>query len=163
MNASILTQAGVPSMFIILTQRCLLDQVCTMDDGLIPKDILYSELTTEKQPTRRPTLPSRTPVSVTRTPAASAQHTLNKRPRTVHIGEENPPMAETPVGPVPPPPISPAASARRAADPASIVSQDRRMPTSKQHNNYFPGQTHYDALLNAKEVDNSSNSLFDHK
>ena len=44
--ANILSQAGVQSLFGILSQRRLrwLGHVCRMDDGRIPKDILYSEL-----------------------------------------------------------------------------------------------------------------------
>ena len=57
-NASILSQAGMPSMFAILTQRRLrgLGHVCRMEDGRIPKDILYSELATGTRPTGRPAL-----------------------------------------------------------------------------------------------------------
>ena len=45
-------------MFAILAQRRLrwLGHVCRMEDGRIPKNILYGELTTRKQPTGRPTL-----------------------------------------------------------------------------------------------------------
>ena len=57
-NASVLSQAGMPSMFAILTQRRLrwLGHVCRMEDGRIPKDILYGELASGTRPTGRPTL-----------------------------------------------------------------------------------------------------------
>ena len=57
-NASVLSRAGMPSMFAILTQRRLrwLGHVCRMEDGRIPKDILYSELATGTRPTGRPAL-----------------------------------------------------------------------------------------------------------
>ena len=57
-NAGVLAQAGMSSMFAILTQRRLrwLGHVCRMDDGRIPKDILYGELATGTRPTGRPAL-----------------------------------------------------------------------------------------------------------
>ena len=57
-NTTVLTRAGIPSMFAILTQRRLrwLGHVCRMDDGRIPKDILYSELATGSRATGRPNL-----------------------------------------------------------------------------------------------------------
>lgn len=57
-NEDILSQAGMPSMFAILTQRRLrwLGHVCRMDDGRIPKDVLYGELATGTRLTGRPTL-----------------------------------------------------------------------------------------------------------
>ena len=56
--ANILSKAGVPSMFAILTQRRLrwLGQVCRMDDGHLPKDILHGELATGKRPMGHPAL-----------------------------------------------------------------------------------------------------------
>ena len=57
-NSSVLSQAGVPSMFAILTQKRLrwLGHVCRMEDRRIPKDILYGELATGSRPTGRPSL-----------------------------------------------------------------------------------------------------------
>jgi hypothetical protein len=57
-NADILALAGISSMFATLSQRRLrwLGHVCRMDDGRIPKDILYGELATGTQPTSRPAL-----------------------------------------------------------------------------------------------------------
>ena len=48
----------MPSMFAILTQRRLrwLGHVTRMEDGRIPKDILYGELATGTRPTGRPAL-----------------------------------------------------------------------------------------------------------
>ena len=45
-NAEILAQADLPSMFTLLRQRRLrwLGHVYCMEDGRIPKDILYGEL-----------------------------------------------------------------------------------------------------------------------
>ncbi|KAL0197530.1 hypothetical protein M9458_006070, partial [Cirrhinus mrigala] len=57
-NRAILSQAAMPSMFTILTQRRLrwLGHLCRMDDGRIPKDVLYGELATGTRPTGRPIL-----------------------------------------------------------------------------------------------------------
>ena len=57
-NAEVLSRAGMPSMYAMLTQRRLrwLGHVCRMDDGRIPKDILYGEFATGTRPTGRPTL-----------------------------------------------------------------------------------------------------------
>ena len=48
----------MPSMFALLMQRRLrwLGHVCRMDDGRIPKDMLYSELATGTRPIGRPSL-----------------------------------------------------------------------------------------------------------
>ena len=56
--ANVLSKAGVPSMFAILTQRQLrwLGHVCRMDGGRLPKDILYGELTTGMRQTGHPAL-----------------------------------------------------------------------------------------------------------
>ena len=57
-NRDVLAQAGMSSMFAILSQRRLrwLGHVCRMHDGRIPKDILYGELATGTRPTGRPAL-----------------------------------------------------------------------------------------------------------
>ena len=57
-NAEVLSRAGLPSMYAMLTQRRLrwLSHVCRMDDGRIPKDIMYGELATGTRPTGGPTL-----------------------------------------------------------------------------------------------------------
>ncbi len=57
-NESILSQIGMPSMFAILTQRHLrwLGHVCRMEDGRIPKDILYGKLASGTQQSGWPTL-----------------------------------------------------------------------------------------------------------
>ena len=65
--ANILSQAGVLSMLGILSQRRLrwLGHVCRMDDGRIPKDILYSELTKERVQPDVLLYATKTPASVT--------------------------------------------------------------------------------------------------
>lgn len=57
-NKNVLTQAGTPSMFSILTQRHLrwLGHVSRMQDRRIPKDVLYGELATRSRPKGRPHL-----------------------------------------------------------------------------------------------------------
>ena len=57
-NIDVLSRANLPSMFAILTQRRLrwLGHVTRMDDGRIPKDLLYGELATGTRPTGRPAL-----------------------------------------------------------------------------------------------------------
>lgn len=49
-NAGILSQAGTLSMFGVLTQRRLhwLGHECRMDDGHIPRDVLYRVLAQER-------------------------------------------------------------------------------------------------------------------
>ena len=55
-NIDVLAEAGIPSMFAILTQRRLrwLGHVTRMDKGRIPKVMLFRELTTGTGPTGRP-------------------------------------------------------------------------------------------------------------
>lgn len=57
-NKNVLEKAGVPSMFALLTQRRLrwLGHVSRMQDGRIPKDMLYGELATGSRPAGRPVL-----------------------------------------------------------------------------------------------------------
>ena len=57
-NEDVLKRAGTWSMQCILTQRRLrwLGHVCRMDDGRIPKDLLFGELATGTRPTGRPNL-----------------------------------------------------------------------------------------------------------
>ena len=45
-NTYVLSRAGIPSMYNLLRQRILrlVGHVCRMEDGRIPKDILYGEL-----------------------------------------------------------------------------------------------------------------------
>ena len=57
-NTEVLTRAGVPSIPALLTTRRLrwLGHVRRMDDGRIPKDILYSEIARGKRTSGRPYL-----------------------------------------------------------------------------------------------------------
>ena len=57
-NNEVLARAKLPSMYTILRQRRLrwLGHVCRMEDGRIPKDILYGELSTGKRTVGRPHL-----------------------------------------------------------------------------------------------------------
>ncbi|XP_074861634.1 eukaryotic translation initiation factor 4E type 3 isoform X2 [Carettochelys insculpta] len=57
-NTAILEQAGIPTMHTLLRQRRLrwLGHVHRMNDGRIPKDILYGELASGKRPPGRPQL-----------------------------------------------------------------------------------------------------------
>lgn len=57
-NTEILSRANLPRMFTMLRQRtlCWLRPVRRMDDGRIPKDILYGELRTGKLSTGHPQL-----------------------------------------------------------------------------------------------------------
>lgn len=56
--ASVLKLEGIPSLFALLSQRRLrwLGYVRRMDDGRIPKHILYGELATGSRRTGRPIL-----------------------------------------------------------------------------------------------------------
>ena len=55
-NTAVLEKAQLPSLCSLLRQCRLqwLGQVCWMDDGWIPKDILYAELTSGKRQIGRP-------------------------------------------------------------------------------------------------------------
>ena len=55
-NADVLSRAGLPTMYTLLRQRRLrsLGHVRRMEDGCIPKDILYGELALERRTTGRP-------------------------------------------------------------------------------------------------------------
>ena len=57
-NIEVLDRAKVASMITVLQQRRLrwLGHVCRMDDGRIPKDLLYGELASGKRSTGRPHL-----------------------------------------------------------------------------------------------------------
>ena len=57
-NTEVLSRANLPSMFTLLRQRRLrwLGHVRRMDDGRIPKDLLYGELAAGKRKTGRPHL-----------------------------------------------------------------------------------------------------------
>ena len=57
-NKDVVAQAGLPSMFALLNQRRLgwLGHVKRMKDRQIPKEILYSNLTTGTRPVGRPSL-----------------------------------------------------------------------------------------------------------
>ena len=57
-NKTVLEKAGIPTMYSLLSQRRLrwLGQVARMDDGRIPKDLLYGELATGSRPVGRPAL-----------------------------------------------------------------------------------------------------------
>ena len=52
-NDSVLKGAGIPSMYTLLKQSCMrwLWHVVCMDDGRIPKDLLFGELAQSKRPT----------------------------------------------------------------------------------------------------------------
>ena len=57
-NNAVLERAEIPSMYTLLKQGSLrwLGHVVRMDDGRIPKDLLYGELAQGKRPTDRPQL-----------------------------------------------------------------------------------------------------------
>ena len=57
-NADVLSRAGLPTMYTLLRQRRLqwLGHVRRMEDGRIPKDILYGELALGRRTTGRPHL-----------------------------------------------------------------------------------------------------------
>ena len=57
-NKDVLERAGIPSMFAMLFQRRLrwLGHILRMEDGRLPKDVLYGELTSGSRPVGRPML-----------------------------------------------------------------------------------------------------------
>ena len=57
-NKVVLEKAGIPSLYTLLKQRRMrwLGHVTRINDGRIPKDLLYGELATGKRPTGRPQL-----------------------------------------------------------------------------------------------------------
>ena len=57
-NNAVLEKAGIPSLYTLLKQRHMrwLRHVARMEDGRIPKDLVYGELATGKRPTGRPHL-----------------------------------------------------------------------------------------------------------
>ena len=57
-NKDVLARAKIPSMFALLSQRRLrwVGHVVRMQDGRIPKEIMYGELATGTRPTGRPFL-----------------------------------------------------------------------------------------------------------
>ena len=57
-NTSVLAQAGMPSLFAILSQRLLrwLGQMCRMKDSRILQDLLYGQLASGSCPTGRPAM-----------------------------------------------------------------------------------------------------------
>ena len=57
-NTEVLSRANLPTMFTLFRQRRLrwLGHVHRMDDGRIPKDLLYGELAAGKRTTGRPQL-----------------------------------------------------------------------------------------------------------
>ena len=57
-NKDVLERAGIPSMFAMLSQRLLrrLGHILRTEDGRLPKDVLYGELTSGSRPVGRPML-----------------------------------------------------------------------------------------------------------
>lgn len=55
-NTKVLATAGSLSVHLMLFQRCLLGHVHRVDDGCIPKDLLYGDLTMRHHPTGRSVL-----------------------------------------------------------------------------------------------------------
>ena len=57
-NTEVLDRADLPTMYTLLRQRrmCWIGHLSRMEDGRIPKDILYGELAAGKRPRGRPLL-----------------------------------------------------------------------------------------------------------
>ena len=57
-NTNVLSCTGLPTMYTLLRQHrlCWLGHVCHMEDGQIPKDILYGELASGQRGIGRPQL-----------------------------------------------------------------------------------------------------------
>ena len=79
-NNAVLEREGIPNMFTLLKQRRMrwLDHVCRMEDGLIPKDLLYDELLTGKRPTGRPQLRYNDICKLDRPQTSGHQHRCEK-------------------------------------------------------------------------------------
>ena len=88
-NADVLAQAGIPSMFAILSQGRLhwLGEVCRMDNGRIRKTSCTVSLLQECDQLDSLPYASRTPASATWRLVRSIQQTRSRRPAAAHTGE----------------------------------------------------------------------------